>query len=337
MGVRERGRGPNRKVGGRQERRIRRGQVGPEDQESGERGREQKRRRRALGGGREAESVEGRGAQGWGVSARVSAASKGVPCASLSAVTVSAAVGETRSVAMASSPWKTAVAMALAPGGAPQSLRMWRAGLRIHEALALGEADLDERRGALLARRGKGSRAVRSAWTTGRGSSFGPGSIQSGHRYMTAWRPALRHPAGAVAYYARLVVERRRPANHRRFPRRRRHGVHAVTGDSAPRSPATGRRAACSDRFEPGSVGPDSVATPEASCRRSDRAHAGSEPEPARPPGVAELLLLGGVLARRVVSLRRCCRAAEEVHFDPADQPVPELGVADAPPFVRRR
>jgi integrase len=35
---------------------------------------------------------------------------------------------------------------------------LWRAGLRINEALALGESDLDERRGSLLVRRGKGGR-----------------------------------------------------------------------------------------------------------------------------------------------------------------------------------
>jgi integrase len=35
---------------------------------------------------------------------------------------------------------------------------LWRSGLRIHEALALGEADLDHRRGALLVRHGKGGR-----------------------------------------------------------------------------------------------------------------------------------------------------------------------------------
>src|ERR671918_584862 len=35
---------------------------------------------------------------------------------------------------------------------------LWRAGLRIHEALALTEADLDSRRGAVLVRRGKGGR-----------------------------------------------------------------------------------------------------------------------------------------------------------------------------------
>jgi integrase len=35
---------------------------------------------------------------------------------------------------------------------------LWRAGLRIHEALALNESDLDHRPGALLVRRGKGGR-----------------------------------------------------------------------------------------------------------------------------------------------------------------------------------
>lgn len=33
---------------------------------------------------------------------------------------------------------------------------LWRAGLRIHEALAIGESDLDRRRGSVLLRRGKG-------------------------------------------------------------------------------------------------------------------------------------------------------------------------------------
>jgi integrase len=35
---------------------------------------------------------------------------------------------------------------------------LWRAGLRIHEALALNESDLDHRRGSLLVRSGKGRR-----------------------------------------------------------------------------------------------------------------------------------------------------------------------------------
>ena len=41
---------------------------------------------------------------------------------------------------------------------------LWRAGLRIHEALALTEADLDARRGAVIVRRGKAAVAARSAW-----------------------------------------------------------------------------------------------------------------------------------------------------------------------------
>src|ERR1700689_5103691 len=35
---------------------------------------------------------------------------------------------------------------------------LWRAGLRISEALALAETDLDARRGAVLVRRGKGDK-----------------------------------------------------------------------------------------------------------------------------------------------------------------------------------
>ncbi|MDQ3241418.1 MAG: site-specific integrase [Actinomycetota bacterium] len=35
---------------------------------------------------------------------------------------------------------------------------LWRAGLRIHEALALAETDLEERRGAILVRHGKGDK-----------------------------------------------------------------------------------------------------------------------------------------------------------------------------------
>ena len=52
---------------------------------------------------------------------------------------------------------------------------MWRAGLRIQETLALAEGDLDQRRGSLLVRRGKGGRRREVAWTAGDGNSFNPG------------------------------------------------------------------------------------------------------------------------------------------------------------------
>jgi integrase len=54
---------------------------------------------------------------------------------------------------------------------------LWRAGLRIHEALALGEADLDSRRGSLLVRRGKGGR--RREVGVEPGSSFSLGSSRA--------------------------------------------------------------------------------------------------------------------------------------------------------------
>jgi integrase len=56
-----------------------------------------------------------------------------------------------------------AVMLAAGDGAHGRRLRgliviLWRAGLRIQEALALTEADLDQRRGSLLVRRGKGGR-----------------------------------------------------------------------------------------------------------------------------------------------------------------------------------
>lgn len=48
---------------------------------------------------------------------------------------------------------------------------LWRAGLRISEALALSESDLDLHRGAILVRRGKGGSPARLRWTAGHGSS----------------------------------------------------------------------------------------------------------------------------------------------------------------------
>lgn len=64
---------------------------------------------------------------------------------------------------------------------------LWRAGLRIHEALALAESDLDRRRGSVLVRHGKGGR-----------------------------RPEGRH--GRVGLGAARALERRPPRASRRPP-----------------------------------------------------------------------------------------------------------------------
>lgn len=73
-----------------------------------------------------------------------------------------------------------------ASGSGPNAQRLralvvllWRAGLRISEALALTESDLDPTRGSILVRSGKGGR---SAWTAGPGSNYGHG-LRSAENY----------------------------------------------------------------------------------------------------------------------------------------------------------
>lgn len=53
---------------------------------------------------------------------------------------------------------------------------LWRAGLRISEALSLAERDLDPGRGASSCATARAASVARSGWTTGAGSSFAPGS-----------------------------------------------------------------------------------------------------------------------------------------------------------------
>ena len=55
---------------------------------------------------------------------------------------------------------------------------LWRAGLRISEALNLAETNLDRSRGVLLIRRGKVAVDVRSLWIAGHG-------INSNHGYRS--------------------------------------------------------------------------------------------------------------------------------------------------------
>jgi hypothetical protein len=55
---------------------------------------------------------------------------------------------------------------------------LWRAGLRIQEALWLTETDLDQRRGSILVRHAKNDRRARSGWTPGHGR-------RSSHGWLT--------------------------------------------------------------------------------------------------------------------------------------------------------
>ncbi|MBV9363720.1 MAG: tyrosine-type recombinase/integrase [Solirubrobacterales bacterium] len=99
---------------------------------------------------------------------------------------------------------------------------LWRAGVRIHEALSLAETDLNERRGSLLIRHGKGDRrrevgmdpwawSVLADWTAER-TAFPPGPlfcVIEGPTRGRAWcatavRAELRHLAAEAGSGAGL-------------------------------------------------------------------------------------------------------------------------------------
>jgi hypothetical protein len=74
---------------------------------------------------------------------------------------------------------------------------LWPGGLRIQEALELGERDLDPRRGSLLVRNGKGGRPARSEWRAGAGSSLDRGwSPESSSRSGRCSASSTARPAG---------------------------------------------------------------------------------------------------------------------------------------------
>ena len=108
---------------------------------------------------------------------------------------------------------------------------LWRAGLRIHEALALAETDLDERRGSVLVRHGKGDRrrevgmdpwgwSVLRDWAADR-ISFPPGPlfcVIDGPTRGRAWsdsavRAELRHLAVQAGVRRRFAPHQLRHAH----------------------------------------------------------------------------------------------------------------------------
>src|SRR4051812_8863524 len=108
---------------------------------------------------------------------------------------------------------------------------MWRAGVRIQEALALGEGDLDQRRGSLLVRRGKGGRRREvgmDAWgweqlqpwlDTRRELPVGPllcvinGATRGRHWSPAAARAELRRTAAAAGVRRRFAPHQLRHAH----------------------------------------------------------------------------------------------------------------------------
>ena len=108
---------------------------------------------------------------------------------------------------------------------------MWRAGLRIQEALALAEGDLDQRRGSVLVRRGKGGRR-REVGMDGWGSEqlqpwldmrrelpVGPllcvinGTTLGRHWSAAAARAELRRTPAAAGVRRRFAPHQLRPAH----------------------------------------------------------------------------------------------------------------------------
>jgi site-specific recombinase XerD len=108
---------------------------------------------------------------------------------------------------------------------------LWRAGRRIHEAVALGEADLDQRRGSLLVRRGKGGRRREvgiddwaweqlQPWLVARVDlPVGPlvciatGPTRGGAWSAGAARTELRHAAARAGVRRRFAPHQRRRAH----------------------------------------------------------------------------------------------------------------------------
>ena len=127
-------------------------------------------------------------------------------------------------------PVEEIIAVMRAAGDGPEAMRLrgliivlWRAGLRISEALALAETDLDRQRGAVLVRAGKGGRRRR-----GRDGPLGVG----------ATRPVARaapDPAGR-----RALLRSARP-DPRAAMLAGRHPCPAASDRAGRRSPASVR------------------------------------------------------------------------------------------------
>src|SRR5438105_2451507 len=113
---------------------------------------------------------------------------------------------------------------------------LWRGGLRISEALALNETDIDDQRGSLLIRHGKGDNAAKPGWTSSDSSSSPPGSPTAFRSRPDRCSASSTDPPAPVGRRARRAAPARRrrrgpaavraaPASARARGRARREGV----------------------------------------------------------------------------------------------------------------
>ena len=110
---------------------------------------------------------------------------------------------------------------------------LWRAGLRIQEALALAEPDLDHRRGALLIRRARADAAANSEWTHGAGRRCPLGSScgsngPSGRGFCVINGPTRGRPWSSAAARADLRRTAVAADVRRRFAPHQLWHAHAV-------------------------------------------------------------------------------------------------------------
>jgi site-specific recombinase XerD len=110
---------------------------------------------------------------------------------------------------------------------------LWRAGLRISEALALSESDLDANRGAILVRRGKGGKRREVGMDRWAWQQLSPwlelrAALPVGALFCVLRGPTRGHPWAPAGVRAQLHAAASRAGVRRRFaPHQLRH-AHAV-------------------------------------------------------------------------------------------------------------
>ena len=117
---------------------------------------------------------------------------------------------------------------------------LWRAGLRIHEALALAETDLEERRGAILVRHGKGDKRREVGMDDWLGTAAALAVLSShmpvGPLFCVIGGPSVGRPWTASAVRSQLRRLAAEAGVRRRFaPHQLRH-AHAIemAGEGVP-------------------------------------------------------------------------------------------------------